>query len=396
MSALTADTTRSQLSVLEKTQHRCLLAFVSATLILSGCSSDADSIRVYTVPREDIKQPRLAVNAESQSQERQMLGVIVPNDKTAWFFKLAGDVDLVTHQIENFRSIVESVEFAGPAPKWEMPEGWKDKLEGGMTYARMQHEASGLEATVTTLPVPESYDGVEGWRKYVLMNVNRWRGQLSLSDQDWPSMESELEEFSDLSIETRPAYFVSLVGRGSGSMRPPFAGGFGAMPGMASSPPSDNDPKETPETSTKEQATRPAVAEAEFTYETPSDWSEEPPKSSMRLLQFAVGQGEDQAELTISRAGGSIEMNMSMWQSQVEADSSEEAATKIINAAEDQTVNGLGAKVYSLGGPGGKSILLTEVPQEGLMSVFIKLAGPSETIASQRDNYIKFISSLKW
>lgn len=396
MSALIADTTRSRLSVFENMRYRSLLAIAFAILIASGCSSDADSIRVYTVPKEDIKQPRLAAGSEAQSQERQMLGVIVPNEKTAWFFKLAGDVDLVTHQIENFRTIVESVEFAGPAPKWEMPEGWKDKLEGGMTYARMQHAASGLEATVTTLPVPESFDGATGWQEYVLMNVNRWRGQLSLSDQDWPSMESELEEFSDLSIETRPAYFVSLVGRGSGSMRPPFAGGFGAMPGMTSSPPSDNAQEEAPEISTNEEAAAPEVAEAEFTYDTPVNWSEEPPKSSMRLLQFAVGEGEGKAELTISRAGGSIEMNMSMWQSQVESESSEDAATKIIDAAEDQTVNGLGGKVYSLDGPSGKSILLTEVPQEGAMSVFIKLAGPTETIVSQRESYIKFISSLKW
>ncbi|GAB5403458.1 MAG: hypothetical protein Aurels2KO_16890 [Aureliella sp.] len=553
----------------------------------SGCDNSADAIRVYTVPKADIKQPRMAGGQDSQSSSRRMLGVIVPKDDAAWFYKLTGDVDLVEEQLEDFRKIVGSTQFSGASPEWKMPEGWKSKLEGGMTYARWQHIDSGLEATVTMLPVPNSYDGVEGWQDYVAMNVNRWRGQLSLATQEWPDMEGELEEISDLSAETRPAYLVSLQGRGSGGMQAPFMNSLGSSPtgtsasgsstadtpeqttaavkrqmlgaivpesdkawffkltgaidlvedqadsfleivnsteftgddirwkmadgwesesvgGMTHSrwrhaesgleatvtllgvtdefstvegwqdyvaknvnrwrgqlslnsqdwseleseldelsefstetqkayfvsligegtgamkPPFMNansagkaaqpDSKRTPSPATQpsEQADN---SSPQFQFETPAGWTEEKPKSSMRLVQFAVtkldtdpeiAKSEDEsaeessAELIISRAGGAIEMNMSMWLGQVGSESSEESANKIIDAGKSRSVNNVDAKLYSLAGPNGKSILLTEIPQQTGYSVFVKLIGPTQIVESQRENYLEFLDSLSW
>ncbi len=547
-----------------------VLAFAFAST--SGCDNSSDAIRVYTVPKEDIKQPRVAGVQESQSSARKMLGVIVPQGETAWFYKLTGDVESVEEQLEDFRKIVGSTQFTGPSPQWEMPEGWKSKLEGGMTYARWQHIESGLEATVTMLPVPDSYDGVEGWHDYVAMNVNRWRGQLSLSTQEWPDMEGELEEISDLSIESRPAYLVSLEGKGSGGMQPPFMSGFGSPPTTPTDPslPSssqasddvptqlekrqmlgaivpqedkawffkltgavdlveeqkasfletvnstqftgddakwvmadgwENEPvggmthsrwrhaesgleatvtllgvpeefgtvegwqdyitknvnrwrgqlslgdqdwpemaselDELADFSTERQkaylvklvgegsgqmkppfmsssaptapaerpkqtapaanASNPSSA-LEFAFKAPEGWVEEKPKSSMRLVQIKVpGENEDSsAELIVSRAGGAIEMNMSMWLGQVGSESSKDSANKIINDAEERTVNAGDAKLYSLAGPNGKSILLTEIPQQSGYSVFVKLIGPTETVDNQRENYLEFLDSLSW
>ena len=40
-----------------------------------------------------------------------ILGVIVPRDDEAWFFKLTGDVELAQREKENFEAFVQSVKF---------------------------------------------------------------------------------------------------------------------------------------------------------------------------------------------------------------------------------------------------------------------------------------------
>lgn len=367
---------------------------VVAALTLVGCDGE-DPIRVYTVSKSDLKQDRSVVRADAQSSERRMLGAIVPSEDAAWFFKLAGDVEQVDKQLDSFRNIVESLRFEDDGvPAWKVPDGWRSQREGGMTYARLRHESTGLEATVTSLPVPAAYDGAEGWQNYILVNVNRWRGQLSLSDQGWDEMLEELDEFEELSAPSRPAYFVSLVGKGSGGMRPPFAGMAG---GMTQSPEAPSAPKPS---DPRPQPAPPSVASSpadDFEYEMPAGWTDEKPKSPMRLVQMTVaGEGDLSAELTISRAGGSIEMNMSMWLGQVGQTSSEKEVSTVIEAAETVPVNGTEAQLYTIVGTEGKTILLTEVASDTQQSVFIKLLGDTEVVEAQRDAYIDFVKSLKW
>ncbi|HBE69606.1 MAG TPA: hypothetical protein DDW52_15790 [Planctomycetaceae bacterium] len=371
------------------------LVVVTATLLV-GCDSE-DPIRVYTVSKADVKNDRttIANDSESQSAERRMLGAILPSDDAAWFFKLSGDVDQVDKQKDSFRSIVGSVKFEDSGvPDWDVPEGWRSQRGEGITFARLRHESTGLEATVTSLPIPARYAGAKGWQDYILVNVNRWRGQLSLSDQEWDAMSEDLDEFEELSVPQRPAYFVSLVGKGSGGMRPPFASMAGSMSQSPQppSPPPASDPRP--------QAAPPSVTpgpSSDFKFDIPESWTEEEPKSRMRLVQMSVaGENELSAELTISRAGGSIEMNMSMWLSQVGQTSSEKEVSSVIEAAETVTVNGADGKLYTVAGTEGKTILLTEVAGEAQQSVFIKLLGDSEVVEAQRDAYVEFIKSLTW
>jgi len=67
-----------------------------------------------------------------------------------------------------------------PAPdqglRWTLPKGWTEERQGGMRYATLKAPVSGvIDASVVVL------SGQAGGE---LMNVNRWRGQISLEPID--------------------------------------------------------------------------------------------------------------------------------------------------------------------------------------------------------------------
>ena len=74
-------------------------------------------------------------------------------------------------------------EVAPPPPpdpantlKWTLPQGWTEKLVGGMRFATLTPAAPGkIEVSVVMLPGPAGGE---------LANVNRWRGQLGMAPVD--------------------------------------------------------------------------------------------------------------------------------------------------------------------------------------------------------------------
>jgi len=158
-----------------------------------------------------------------------MLGAIVPHEELLWFFKLSGSKDAVAKQAPAFESFVQSVHFAkNAAPAWELPPGWHEQPGNQMRYATIQITSEPaspddppLELSVSKLGRPPGASS-----EYLLPNINRWRGQLSL-----PPIEAE-----DLPKETRTlklvegtATLVDLLGTaGQNSMGPaPFFPGGG-------------------------------------------------------------------------------------------------------------------------------------------------------------------------
>lgn len=353
--------------------------------VLPACQRD-QGIRVYKVAKQDSKSRGVIQAAQSQSSEQQMLGAIVHSGKSAWFFKLTGEPSKVEPTREEFREIVDSVEFKPTGPSWKLATGWTQQLSQGITYAKLLKEDEGLTATVTEFPFPEMQDESQ-WREYVVANINRWRNQLALAPQEWSEIEPELEEVTELSRGPAKAYFVSLVGKGSGSMAGgpfsggPFSGGGPVAAESASSPP-PAEPVQSP-----------------LSYEVPDGWSEVP-ASSMRLASFKLDGPDGQtAEVAVSVASGEIDMIVGMWISQIPMEKTDGNVKEVIDAATEQEVNGAQAKVYWVDGSDAESkqaILVADVPWADGSSLYVKLKGDSALVEAERKNFMAFLKSLKW
>ncbi len=352
---------------------RLVLGLIGFTLV--GCGEDV-AIRQYTVDKTELSRPAAV------QQEQQMLGAIVPNKDTTWFFKLVGPPEDVSATEAQFREIINSVRFAESGdPIWQLSKGWTEQRTGGITFAKLAPPESEISATVTQLVSPPT-TGDSSWQTWVLDNVNRWRRQLALSDQDWSAMQSELQELQSLNQGEARAYYVSLRGEGSGQMSGPFSGGpfSGGQPGPMSSPKSASN------------------AAPELTYAVPPGW-EQGQAGGMRMATFKVSEGEQQAEVTVIAAGGDERSNVARWQRQLIPDADETAIDAVMAQAEKVVVNGVETSLYTLkgnDGPDQGAFLAAIVPWQPTSQLFIKFIGPAKLAEQQRDSFATFVKSIKW
>jgi hypothetical protein len=292
-------------------------------------------------------------------------------------------------------------------PSWQLSEGWTEvgPRDQGITYAKLRNKED-LTVTVTRLFFDES-SGAQQWQDYVVTNVNRWRGQLSLASQQWQEMVDELEEVPELSQGSAKAYFVSLLGHGSGTMsgapfaNAPFAGG---SPSGGSPEPSEATRAGTPSPNPEAAGGSP---QAKLSYTAPANWTELD-ATGMRQAAFAIQAGEASGEVTVIAAGGSIEANIGIWMGQVGIESSEASKQAIIQKAIDIEVNGVASRVFTLDekaavasedAPAAEltsAILVADVPWRAGESLFVKLKGPPSLVAAQRDSFLEFLKSMKW
>lgn len=391
-----------------------------ATLLatLAGCAEET-SIRIYRVAKDESGGSRTSATSTlvQSGKEQLMLGAIVPNKDFAWFFKITGEPDLVTKNGDSFRHIVESVKFdAGSQPSWKLSEGWQQTITpADITYGKLTHGESGLTATVTRLPFAGEAT-VESWQSYVVSNINRWRKQLSLKEQKWSEIASQIEELPELSQGSSKAYYVSLAGKSSGSSgMAPFMNMGGAVPsgaqsGTAPTQQSGSSQDQSANSNASNQSTD-APAEKPISYQVPEGWSEMP-ASGMRMAAFDVADGDTKGEVTIITAGGSINDNLSIWLGQVDAESTEENKQSILKAAEEVAVQKITAKLYSIDGAAPpsatgdgaaeqptttqNSILIAEVPWREKMSLFVKYKGPTTLAKTQREKFVNFVKSIQW
>ncbi len=377
---------------------RTIIVLMGVTTI--GCSEDM-AIRQYTVEKSEAS--RSVSSAAPVVTEQQMLAAIVPNRDSTWFIKLTGKPTDVSATEARFREIVSSMKFAESGdPSWKLSSGWTEQRVGGMTFAKLKDEQSGLSATVTQLASPQE-PGDSSWQDWVKVNVNRWRGQLALAEQEWDAMKGELEELPPLNQGDARAYYVSLLGKGSGMMGGPFSGGpmsGGPMTGgPLSGGPLSGGPLSGGSTNAPAMPASGTNSPApELVYAVPPGW-EQAPAGGMRMATFKVSEGGLQAEVTVISAGGDDRSNVARWQRQLTPDASEEVIDGLMKEAERFEVNGVQAELYSIKGaegPDQAAFLAAIVPWQPSSKLFVKFIGPAKLAEQQRESFTSFVKSLKW
>jgi hypothetical protein len=153
-------------------------------LLLAGCT-EPESVRSGTESRPD--RPATPSVSADQKQYR-ILAAMIPNsvlpkpdepnseERGEWFFiKLSGPAAEVAKHEEAFRKLVDSLQvLESPTSPlaWNTPPGW---VEGEQDKSRMV--IATLKPIAKDAPVEITLSRAGGT---VLMNVNRWRGQLGI------------------------------------------------------------------------------------------------------------------------------------------------------------------------------------------------------------------------
>jgi hypothetical protein len=130
----------------------------------------------------------------------------------------------------------------------------------------------------------------------------------------------------------------------------------------------------------------------------PSNWKSVPPSSSVLLAQFSIQNGDTQAEVNVAELvgdGGGLVANVNRWRGQLGLQQTIEILTSPLDATDSSK-----ARVVDFTGTDSKTgkparLVGAVVPQNG-QTWFYKLMGDEQTVAQQKDAFLKFIQSAKY
>ncbi|MEO1529126.1 MAG: hypothetical protein AAFX06_27210 [Planctomycetota bacterium] len=344
--------------------HVCLaLAMMCA---FTGCDREK-GVSQYTVPKN--------VPEELLPGNDRMLAAMVPRGEVVWFFKVTAPEKSIAVIEDELREFVSKVEFdeKDQPVLTSLPDGWRRGGEKRMRFATIDINTPGkqLDLSISFLPA------FGEWDDYVKRNVERWRGQLNLepTEDKW----SGGRPF-DVTAATGDSVWVDLVGK-------PVEKRSG-------------DPPPMPTMSVRPQPRNEGGGEnSRVKYKRPEGWRDGK-TSSMRLASLMAGPEEAEAIVTVIPAGGDERGNVARWMGQVLAEPpSDEAVDAMLESGESVTVSGRPGKRYVIEGDAPESpntIDATIVPLDDGFSMFIKMTGPSKTVAQQSDLMRSFLESLSF
>jgi hypothetical protein len=343
-----------------------------AMLLTAGCKQ-SDEIISYDADRAD---------ALINKPKNRMLAAMFFRDDDLWTFKLVGPETKVKELEDIYRKYLYSIRFKKDGdPEWTLPnEGplWvPDKAEGRFAGFRIGPKDGGVELTVNKL------DRGKDAETTVLMNVNRWRGQLDLSriGRDDLGAGKFVTEFKPKGDEKFEKFLLAdLTGTGSGKTAP--AGMI--PPGGRQRAPGD--------------LLRPQVA-----FDTPKGWREVKddgaPRGIPRAATLEVGEGDAKAEVTIiplGKSAGSLLDNVNRW-AHKELGLPEVAEKDLDSFVKRLEVSDSPAYYVDLTGKAEgvpRRTLAVMVPQKN-RTWFIKMMGPPELVGKQKSAFEEFAKSVK-
>jgi hypothetical protein len=353
-----------------------------ALSFLAGCQKQDEIVR-YTVARPPQHQVKLAGGDSSAALDLtggrqtadQLVGAIVPRGATTWFFKLTGPSAAVESQSKSFVQFIKSIHFEEKGPVWGLPAGWEEEPGSAMRYAtlRIATEQGRLELSVIPLPTGEG-----DVKEYLLSNVNRWRDQMGLDPiarEDLPEATIEFE------IDEMPAWLTTFKGRlKSQGMGAPFAGGAARSDAARPVPPGTSNPRDS----------------LPFTSQVPEGWRAAS-AGPMQMAKYEVRDGDQEANITVSTAGGDLAANVNRWRGQVQLKALD--ARTLETELRKIKVDGNDAVWVALVGPEEsqrrETILGVIVNARG-QQWFIKLKGDAVLAARETTHFEEFVQSIRF
>ena len=312
--------------------------------------------------------------------QRRILGAVIPYQDVAYFLKATDKTERLALAESDFRTVVErfAIDTEKREMKVQLPENWTFRWrdDGGQFNVIAEFNVktgSGepIKFTVTELSKPAD---VAAWDSYLLVNINRWRGQLQLPETDLVAIQNELPSIKREGFAL-PATIFDATGAGTAASPTP--------------PASTNLP--TSESSLK------------LAYEKPDSWEIQAAKP-FRLATFKIANSERPGEVVVSLAKDSPVPNAEMWFEQVLQRDDKAIigplATKSVNEAEEIQAGTRPGKLYSIrsGDEATSPVLLVAAIPTGEIELclFVKLKSDLRTSEEQKSNLLSFVNSLRW
>lgn len=278
---------------------------------------------------------------------------------------------------------------------WNVPASWQPLPPAPMRFASYSVSPDDPKAILTVLKLPP---------QPLLMNVNRWEGQLSLA----PTPEAELSKVvKHFDINGLPADEVDLSGKNSAGQPERM------LAALITAGQSTWSIKLTgsPQTVAAQQANfeaflhsihqgaaaaAPSMAAqgkslAITGYQLPPGWTKDDRPNQFRYLSFKAGDA-DVAVTRMPQAGFDTEANLGRWLGQVGANDPK-AIQRVGFRIGDQEVRGLDISGTTDDGP--KRLLIAIAP-EGPDFFFLRILGSSKAVADQKANFDAFLKSVKF
>jgi hypothetical protein len=370
--------------------------------LVAGCRPE-ETVRTYTVNRtiEEENNRILAdwrangaaaaakEDEDSASSAKKvpgrLLAALLPHGSQTLVFKMIGDREAVGKHAVAVRAFIEGVSFDGDKPKWTLPPQWRNKTPpGDMRYATLLvgDENPPLELAVSLMPAGQD----------LVLNVNRWRGQVSLPNL--PPAEAEAAAVT-LSTPAGPARFVDVSGEyDPNASAAPFAamaGGMSRTTGElpAGHPPLPNIPSRAGET--------PLPDDLPVRFQVPAGWRSIPPPT-FAVAAFSVGEEEQNAVISVTPASGGLLANVNRWREQmglpeVDEGALDTLATKMKVAGRDGTLVEIIGQARLGQQKATYVVMVDEAPGA---TWFIKMTGDAAAAYREREKFLTFAQSLKF
>jgi hypothetical protein len=141
-------------------------------------------------------------------------------------------------------------------------------------------------------------------------------------------------------------------------------------------------------------------------YDVPETWQKVDNPSPMRKATFKIPRAEgdpEDAEMSVTQAGGSVEQNVNRWSGQFEQGKDDKSARqektigdlKVTVVEVHGTFNGSGMPGAAPAGPKPKWALLGAIVETQGQLTFFKLTGPEKTINAAKPAFDKFVDSFR-
>lgn len=307
---------------------------------------------------------------------------------------------------------------ATPAYDWVLPEGWKETRGDGMRLGSF--DVAGHPEIDASLVV------LSGAAGGVPANVNRWRGQMGLD----PAPEAEIEALPKLEVLSGEALFVSLDGTYSGmggeshegwrmlgvvardggssvflKMVGPVDAVEDARPAFLDLAASLRRSEPTAGAAPGIPDGHPAVGGADapgaLSFDVPEGWTKGGEKSMRLVTLHPAGREDTECYVVgLSGDGGGVAANVNRWRGQMGqaplSGAEIEALPKIDMLGQkavlveiEGTYTGMGDTRQAGAGFLGAILILPG------QSLFVKMTGPAEVVAAERERFLEFCGSLK-
>lgn len=145
----------------------------------------------------------------------------------------------------------------------------------------------------------------------------------------------------------------------------------------------------------------PSDEPAGMVWKMPSAWKVAPNPNAMRIATYRVpgATPADDADVSISRAGGSLDMNIERWVGQFQGAGKETRTERMVHGIRVTLVEIHGA--YVAGGMGGGSsepragwAMLAAIVETQGMPYFVKMVGPDATVKAARPALDELVASI--